>query len=105
MHLAEAGTGCGLLVERGELVAPAGAELFTEDLLEKGVGRIEKSLARAVEKTGALTPVVRATLGEGDGVRRSLTRMVLPTATFAPGFAPVRVAAVISKREAMRLLP
>ncbi|HKX76279.1 MAG TPA: SLC13 family permease, partial [Acidimicrobiia bacterium] len=36
-------------------------------------------LARAVEKTGALTPVVRATLGQGDGDRRSLTRLVLPT--------------------------
>ncbi|HUP18280.1 MAG TPA: SLC13 family permease [Acidimicrobiia bacterium] len=36
-------------------------------------------LARAVEKTGALTPVVRATLGNGAGVRRSLARLVLPT--------------------------
>jgi di/tricarboxylate transporter len=36
-------------------------------------------LARAVEKTGALTPVVRATLGTGDGERRALTRLVLPT--------------------------
>lgn len=36
-------------------------------------------LARAVEKTGALTPVVRATLGDGTGVRRSLARLVAPT--------------------------
>jgi di/tricarboxylate transporter len=36
-------------------------------------------LARAVEKTGALTPVVRATLGQGKGVRRSLARLVGPT--------------------------
>ncbi|MGH8927466.1 MAG: SLC13 family permease, partial [Acidimicrobiia bacterium] len=37
-------------------------------------------LARAVEKTGALTPVVRATLGKTEGVRRSLARLVIPTA-------------------------
>jgi di/tricarboxylate transporter len=36
-------------------------------------------LARAVEKTGALTPVVRATLGETKGVRSSLARLVIPT--------------------------
>ncbi|MDP3984716.1 MAG: SLC13 family permease, partial [Acidimicrobiia bacterium] len=36
-------------------------------------------LARAVEKTGALTPVVRATLGRGNGTRRSLARLVVPT--------------------------
>ncbi|HSL27493.1 MAG TPA: SLC13 family permease, partial [Acidimicrobiia bacterium] len=33
-------------------------------------------LARAVEKTGALTPIVRATLGEGNGERKSLARLV-----------------------------
>lgn len=42
-------------------------------------------LARAVEKTGALTPVVRAAMGEKDGVRRSLTRLVVPT-TIASAF-------------------
>jgi len=36
-------------------------------------------LARAVEKTGALAPAVSATLGEGNGVRRSLARLVVPT--------------------------
>jgi di/tricarboxylate transporter len=36
-------------------------------------------LARAVEKTGALTPLVRATMGDGRGTRRSLARMVAPT--------------------------
>ncbi len=36
-------------------------------------------LARAVEKTGALTPVVRLTLGATVGVRRSLARLVFPT--------------------------
>ena len=36
-------------------------------------------LARAVEKTGALTPVVRATLGETKGLRSSLARLVIPT--------------------------
>ncbi|NIR46584.1 MAG: SLC13 family permease, partial [Gemmatimonadetes bacterium] len=38
-------------------------------------------LARAVEKTGALQPVVRSTLGAGKGARRSLTRLVGPAAT------------------------
>ena len=42
-------------------------------------------LARAVEKTGALTPVVRAAMGEKNGVRRSLTRLVVPT-TIASAF-------------------
>ena len=37
-------------------------------------------LARAVEKTGALQPVLSATLGEGTGVRASLTRLVVPSA-------------------------
>ena len=36
-------------------------------------------LARAVEKTGALTPVVRLTLGATVGARRSLARLVFPT--------------------------
>ncbi len=36
-------------------------------------------LARAVEKTGALTPVVAATLGENGGSRRSLARLMVPT--------------------------
>ena len=36
-------------------------------------------LARAVEKTGALTPIVQATLGKNGSVRGSLTRMVVPT--------------------------
>lgn len=38
-------------------------------------------LARAVEKTGALTPVVRATLGSNGSVRGSLARLVVPTTT------------------------
>ena len=42
-------------------------------------------LARAVEKTGALTPLVRAAMGQKDGVRRSLTRLVVPT-TIASAF-------------------
>jgi di/tricarboxylate transporter len=37
-------------------------------------------LARAVEKTGALTPMVRSTLGSHPGRRRSLARLVVPTA-------------------------
>lgn len=37
-------------------------------------------LARAVEKTGALQPLVAATLGKGEGRRVSLLRLVLPTA-------------------------
>ncbi len=37
-------------------------------------------LARAVEKTGALTPLVRATLGDRGGTRRTLARLVFPTA-------------------------
>ncbi len=37
-------------------------------------------LARAVEKTGALQPIIRATLGDGLGVRSSLSRLVFPTA-------------------------
>ena len=37
-------------------------------------------LARAVEKTGALTPVVSATLGKTEGPRLSLARLVGPTA-------------------------
>ena len=36
-------------------------------------------LARAVEKTGALTPVVRAALGASKGLRISFARLVLPT--------------------------
>ena len=36
-------------------------------------------LARAVEKTGALTPLVRRLLGSGTRPRASLTRLVLPT--------------------------
>jgi di/tricarboxylate transporter len=36
-------------------------------------------LARAVEKTGALTPMVRAALGASKGLRISLARLVLPT--------------------------
>ena len=36
-------------------------------------------LARAVEKTGALTPVVRSTLGTGGSVRGSLARLIFPT--------------------------
>jgi di/tricarboxylate transporter len=37
-------------------------------------------LARAVDQTGALQPLVAATLGDGDGHRRSLARMAVPTA-------------------------
>jgi di/tricarboxylate transporter len=37
-------------------------------------------LARAVEKTGALQPLVSATLGEGRWPRWSLTRLIVPTA-------------------------
>ena len=37
-------------------------------------------LARAVEKTGALQPLVAAMLGEGRAARRALLRLVLPTA-------------------------
>lgn len=37
-------------------------------------------LARAVEKTGALTPLVRSTLGSNPGRRLSLARLVVPTA-------------------------
>jgi di/tricarboxylate transporter len=37
-------------------------------------------LARAVEKTGALSPVVQATLGTTEGPRLSLARLVGPTA-------------------------
>lgn len=36
-------------------------------------------LARAVEKTGALTPLVRMALGDDSSIRRSLARMVFPT--------------------------
>ena len=38
-------------------------------------------LARAVEKTGALQPAVHATLGSGRGTRRSLLRLLVPSAT------------------------
>jgi di/tricarboxylate transporter len=37
-------------------------------------------LARAVDKTGALQPLVNATLGDGKGRRRSLARLVVPAA-------------------------
>lgn len=37
-------------------------------------------LARAVEKTGSLQPMVRAVLGEGSGERRTLARLLLPVA-------------------------
>jgi di/tricarboxylate transporter len=37
-------------------------------------------VARAVEKTGAMQPLVRATLGNGDGGRISLARLLVPTA-------------------------
>ena len=37
-------------------------------------------LARAVEKTGALQPLVAATLGRGTSLRLSLLRLVVPTA-------------------------
>ncbi|MPZ52555.1 MAG: SLC13 family permease [Acidimicrobiia bacterium] len=36
-------------------------------------------LARAVEKTGALTPLIRQLLGSGEGTRRALARLVIPT--------------------------
>jgi di/tricarboxylate transporter len=42
-------------------------------------------LARAVEKTGALQPILAATLEEGAGSRRSLVRLLLPSAA-ASGF-------------------
>jgi di/tricarboxylate transporter len=38
-------------------------------------------LARAVERTGALQPIVGATLGDGVGRMRPLLRLVLPTAS------------------------
>ncbi|MCA1735247.1 MAG: SLC13 family permease [Actinobacteria bacterium] len=38
-------------------------------------------LARAVEKTGALTPMVKLALGGSEGRRRSIARLVLPAAT------------------------
>lgn len=38
-------------------------------------------LARAVEKTGVLTPLVRLSMGDGVSTRRSLARIVAPTAT------------------------
>ncbi|MBW3632760.1 MAG: SLC13 family permease [Chloroflexi bacterium] len=37
-------------------------------------------LARAVEKTGALQPIVRAVLGQGDGRGKALARLLVPTA-------------------------
>lgn len=37
-------------------------------------------LARAVDKTGALQPLVATTLGDGNGRRLPLTRLVIPTA-------------------------
>ncbi|CAN5860934.1 SLC13 family permease [soil metagenome] len=37
-------------------------------------------LARAVQKTGALTPLMRGVLGTGDSPRASLARLVVPTA-------------------------
>jgi di/tricarboxylate transporter len=37
-------------------------------------------LARAVEKTAALQPMVTATLGEGGGERRALARLLVPSA-------------------------
>lgn len=37
-------------------------------------------VARAVEKTGAMQPLVRATLGKGGGGRLSLARLLVPTA-------------------------
>lgn len=37
-------------------------------------------IARAVDKTGALQPVVSKTLGAGTGIRRSLARLLIPTA-------------------------
>jgi len=40
-------------------------------------------LARAVEQTGGLQPMVSAALGRGNGVRSSLLRILLPTATIS----------------------
>lgn len=37
-------------------------------------------LARAVEKTGVLAPLLRTALGDGGGERRALARLTLPTA-------------------------
>lgn len=37
-------------------------------------------LARAVEKTGALTPLVRHAMGDGGNTRRTLARLTVPTA-------------------------
>jgi di/tricarboxylate transporter len=37
-------------------------------------------LARAVEKTGALQPALNAALGDGDGIRTSLARLLTPSA-------------------------
>jgi len=38
-------------------------------------------LARSVDKTGALNPIMTKTLGTGDGHRTSLTRLLIPSAT------------------------
>jgi di/tricarboxylate transporter len=38
-------------------------------------------IARAVEKTGGLQPIVSATLGKGTGMRRSLARLLFPAAS------------------------
>src|SRR5690606_38231516 len=37
-------------------------------------------VAAGIEKTGALQPIVRATLGDGNGVHRRLARLLVPTA-------------------------
>jgi len=37
-------------------------------------------IARAVDKTGALQPIVARTLGEGNGQRKSLARLLFPVA-------------------------
>ena len=37
-------------------------------------------MARAVEKTGALQPIVSVTMGEGKSLRRSLARLLVPSA-------------------------
>ena len=37
-------------------------------------------VARAVEKTGVLQPLVRSMLGERSGVRPALSRLLLPSA-------------------------
>ncbi|WP_162598694.1 SLC13 family permease [Nocardioides gilvus] len=37
-------------------------------------------LAAGIEKTGALTPIMQSTLGDGDGYRRPLIRTLVPTA-------------------------